>query len=69
MWLEEVEMSDRGHQTLPFSTVDPVSEQVAPQRALLNGILAFSTDEYAVPGVVLEQITRVKSYDWHGDVT
>ena len=57
LWLEKVELSDRGQQTPSLVAVDLVSEQVARQRAFLNGVLAFSTDEHTVPRVVLEQIT------------
>lgn len=58
-WFEDVELSDRRQQFLPFAAVDFVSEQVAVHCAFLDGVLAFSTDEHPVTRVVLEQTMRV----------
>lgn len=66
MWLEKVELGDGGQQTSPFAAVDFVSEQMALQGTFLNGVMAISTDEDAIPVVVLEKAMWAESYGRHG---
>ncbi len=51
--LEDLELVYAGEQALPFSAVDFMAEQVAAQRALLDGIVALSADHHPVSSIVL----------------
>lgn len=53
MRFEKMELRNGGQQMLPSLAINSVSEQMPLERALLDGVLAFSADQHAVTCVVL----------------
>jgi hypothetical protein len=58
--LEYVALVYAGEQPLSFAAVDLVPEQMAVECALLDGILALSTNDHTVLGIIAEQARSAK---------